>query len=42
MEPILIDNFAVQRADGAELAVRFHEMAAVDGSMLPAERTAWR
>jgi hypothetical protein len=31
--PVLIENFAVQKADGAELALRFHEMVAVDGSM---------
>jgi hypothetical protein len=31
--PVLIDNFAVQRADGADLALRFHEMVALDGSM---------
>jgi hypothetical protein len=32
-DPVLIENFAVQKADGAELALRFHEMVAVDGSM---------
>ena len=32
-KPVLIDNFAVQRADGADLALRFHEMVALDGSM---------
>ena len=31
--PALIDNFAVQRADGADLALRFHQLVAVDGSM---------
>jgi hypothetical protein len=29
----LIDNFAVQRADGADLALRFYQMVAIDGSM---------
>ena len=29
----LIDNFAVQRADGAELALNFHELIAVSGPM---------
>jgi hypothetical protein len=32
-KPVLIDNFAVQRADGADLALRFYEMVALDGSM---------
>lgn len=32
-KPVLIENFAVQRADGADLALRFHEMVAVDGAM---------
>ena len=32
-KPALIDNFAVQRADGAELALRFYQMVAIDGSM---------
>ena len=32
-KPVLIENFAVQRADGAELALHFHEMVAIDGSM---------
>lgn len=31
--PPLIDNFAVQRADGADLATHFYEMVAVSGSM---------
>lgn len=31
--PPLISNFAVQRADGADLAVRFHQLVAVEGSM---------
>lgn len=31
--PPLIDNFAVQRADGADLATHFYEMVAVTGSM---------
>jgi hypothetical protein len=31
-KPVLIDNFAVQRADGVELALRFFEMVALDGS----------
>lgn len=32
-EPPLIDNFAVQRADGAELALHFYELVAIEGSM---------
>jgi hypothetical protein len=32
-DPMLIENFAVQRADGADLALRFYEMVAIDGSM---------
>jgi hypothetical protein len=32
-KPPLINNFAVQRADGADLAVRFYEMVAVQGAM---------
>ena len=32
-DPPLIDDFAVQRADGADLATRFYEMVAVSGSM---------
>ena len=32
-KPVLIDDFAVQRANGADLALRFHEMVALDGSM---------
>src|SRR4029453_11167240 len=31
--PALIENFAVQRADGADLALRFFQMVAIDGSM---------
>ncbi len=31
--PPKIENFAVQRADGADLATRFYEMVAVSGSM---------
>lgn len=31
--PPMIDNFAVQRADGADLATHFYEMVAVSGSM---------
>jgi hypothetical protein len=31
--PALIDNFAVQRADGANLALKFHQLVAVDGFM---------
>ncbi|MHA7685937.1 nucleotidyl transferase AbiEii/AbiGii toxin family protein [Cupriavidus sp. PET2-C1] len=31
--PPLIDNFAVQRADGADLATRFYQMVAVSGPM---------
>jgi hypothetical protein len=32
-KPPLIDNFAVQRADGADLAMRFYEMVAVRSAM---------
>ncbi len=32
-KPPLIDNFAVQRADGADLANHFYQMVAVTGSM---------
>ncbi len=32
-KPPLIENFAVQRADGADLASHFYEMVAVTGSM---------
>jgi Nucleotidyl transferase AbiEii toxin, Type IV TA system len=31
--PPLINDFAVQRADGADLALRFYQMVAVDGPM---------
>jgi hypothetical protein len=31
--PPLLDNFAVQRADGADLALRFYQMVAIDGPM---------
>ena len=31
--PPLIDNFAVQRADGADLATRFYQMVAISGPM---------
>ena len=31
--PPLVSNFAVQRADGAELALNFYQMVAVDGAM---------
>jgi len=31
--PPLISQFAVQRADGADLAIRFHRMVAIDGDM---------
>jgi hypothetical protein len=31
--PPLINNFAVQRASGADLAVRFHQLVAMEGSM---------
>lgn len=31
--PPLVANFAVQRADGAELALRFYELVAVEGDM---------
>lgn len=32
-KPPLIDNFAVQKADGADLALRFYQMVAVSGPM---------
>ncbi|MFZ5739881.1 MAG: hypothetical protein ACOY6K_23680 [Pseudomonadota bacterium] len=32
-KPALIENFAVQRADGADLALQFYQMVAIDGSM---------
>lgn len=32
-KPVLVDNFAVQRADGADLALRFYQMVAIDGAM---------
>lgn len=32
-DPPLISNFAVQKADGADLATRFYEMVAISGSM---------
>ncbi len=31
--PPLVSNFAVQRADGAELALNFYQMVAIDGDM---------
>jgi hypothetical protein len=31
--PPLLDNFTVQRADGADLATRFHQMTAISGPM---------
>jgi hypothetical protein len=31
--PPLVDNFAVQRADGADLAMRFYQMVVIDGPM---------
>jgi hypothetical protein len=31
--PPMIDNFAVQRASGADLALRFYQMVAIDGPM---------
>lgn len=31
--PPLVDNFAVQRADGADLATRFYQMVAISGAM---------
>ncbi|WP_447991379.1 nucleotidyl transferase AbiEii/AbiGii toxin family protein [Achromobacter spanius] len=31
--PPLLDNFAVQRADGADLATRFYQLVAVSGAM---------
>ena len=32
-KPPLVDHFAVQRADGADLALRFHELTKVSGPM---------
>ena len=32
-DPPLVDNFAVQRADGAELALSYHQMVDIDGAM---------
>lgn len=32
-KPPLLDNFAVQRASGAELALRFYELVAISGTM---------
>ena len=32
-DPPLVDNFAVQRADGADLALKFYKMVAIDGPM---------
>lgn len=32
-KPPLIDNFAVQRASGADLALRFYELVAISGAM---------
>jgi hypothetical protein len=31
--PPLVENFAVQRADGADLALKFYKMVAIDGPM---------
>ena len=31
--PPLVNNFAVQRADGADLALKFYQMVAIDGDM---------
>lgn len=31
--PPIIADFAVQRADGADLAIRFHELVSIDGTM---------
>ncbi len=32
-KPALIENFAVQRADGADLALKYYQMVAIDGAM---------
>ena len=32
-QPPLVDHFAVQRADGAELALRFYQFVAIEGQM---------
>ncbi|MGJ5813322.1 nucleotidyl transferase AbiEii/AbiGii toxin family protein [Paludibaculum fermentans] len=32
-KPPLIDNFAVQKADGAELALHFYQLVAIEGAM---------
>ena len=31
-DPPLVSNFAFQRADGAELALNFYQMVAIDGA----------
>ena len=31
--PPLVANFAEQRADGADLALKFHQLVAIDGDM---------
>ena len=36
--PPLISQFAVQSADGADLALRFHQMVAVEGHMPDGDR----
>lgn len=41
--PPLISEFAVQRADGADLALRFYQMVAITGASCPAAApTAWK
>jgi len=32
-KPALIENFAVQKADGADLALKYYQMVAIDGAM---------
>ena len=36
--PPLISEFAIQRADGADLALRFYKMVAIEGDMPDGDR----
>ncbi len=40
--PPLISNFAVQRADGADLALKFYEMVAISGAMPEGGKIQWK
>lgn len=40
--PPLISNFAVQRADGADLALKFYEMVAISGAMPEVAKIQWK